>query len=140
PYSSFLPPPPVSPPPVSPPPVSPPPVSPPPVSPPPVSPPPVSPPPPPPPPPPVGQGVTETIGGGGDIDFNQVSHLLDSGVVTASSTLLSLQDGASGMSLKGVGLAYDSNGDVTAGTFTGMDFHLAGGPHVDIEGMSISAA
>jgi Ca2+-binding RTX toxin-like protein len=129
PHSNFLPPPPVSPPPVSPPPVSPPPVS----------PPPVSPPPPPPPPPPPGQGVTETIGGGGDINATQLSNLLNHGVVTASSTLLSLQDGGSGLLLKGAGLTYDAAGDITGGTFTGMDFHLAGGPHVDIEGMSAPA-
>jgi Ca2+-binding RTX toxin-like protein len=105
-------------------------------SPPPVSPPPVS------PPPAVvpGQGVTETIGGGGDIDFTQVSNLLDRGVITASSTLLSLQDGASGLSLKGTGFTFDADGDLTGGTLTGMDFHLSGGPHVDVEGMSLPAA
>ena len=104
----------------------------------PISPPPVSPPPPPisPPPPPTNaHGVTAVIGG--DLDFTQLSHLLDSGVVSASSTLLSLQDGGSGLSLGGFGFTIDANGDLTGGTLTTIDFHLLGGPHAHIEGLSL---
>jgi Ca2+-binding RTX toxin-like protein len=84
-----------------------------------------------------GQGVTATIGGGGEVDLAQVSHLLSNGVVSASSTLLSLQDGGSSLSLTGVGFTFDAAGDLTGGALTAVDFQLLGGPHVDITGLSL---
>ena len=110
---------------------------------PPVSPPPVSPPPISPPPPPAvipGQGVTATISGSGNLDLSQAENLINNGVVSFSSILLSLTDGASSMTLGGSGFALDSDGDLVAGTLTSLHFHLVGGAGLDVTGLSLPAA
>ena len=83
---------------------------------------------------PLGTALTAVIGGVPDV--SQLANLLDNGVATFSSTLLSLQGSGSSMSLSGFGFTIDADENLTGGTLTGIDFNIAGGPHAHITGLS----
>jgi len=58
----------------------------------------------------------------GNIDTVQLSHLLGTDIVTATSTSLVLSGGGVSLKLTGFGLTYDSNEQLVGGTVTNIEF------------------
>ncbi|MFI4949964.1 MAG: calcium-binding protein, partial [Caulobacterales bacterium] len=75
------------------------------------------------PPPAPGAGATVDLYDGSDMGTFQESFLSDAVVDTRSSSLehMSFAGGTAQMSIRGVGLTYDSNGIISGGTVTGVE-------------------
>ena len=65
-------------------------------------------------------GVSGAISG--NIDAVQLSHLLGTPIISATSTSLVLSGGGVALTLTGTGLTYDANEQLTGGTVTGIVF------------------